>query len=170
MWGHPGKKLLFMGGEIGQVGEWNENRSLDWHLLGDPLHAGIQRWTADLNAAYQREPAFWETDFAHEGFEWIDFRDVEQTVLSFIRRAATSGQELVFVCNFTPVARYQYHVGVPRPGRYRELLNSDAAPYGGGNVGNGGWVETVPLAVHGREQALPLTLPPLGILILQRED
>jgi 1,4-alpha-glucan branching enzyme len=159
-----------MGGEIGQVGEWNENRSLDWHLLGDPLHAGIQRWMADLNAAYQREPAFWETDFSHEGFEWIDFRDVEQTVLSFMRRAATSGQELVFVCNFTPVPRQQYHVGVPRAGRYREVLNSDAAAYGGGNVGNSGWVETVPLAVHGREQSLPLTLPPLGILILQRED
>jgi len=170
MWGHPGKKLLFMGGEIGQVGEWNENRSLDWHLLGDPLHAGIQRWMADLNAAYQREPAFWETDFSHEGFEWIDFRDVEQTVLSFIRRATTSGQELVFVCNFTPVIRHQYHVGVPRAGRYREVLNSDAAAYGGSNVGNNGWVETVPLAVHGREQSLPLTLPPLGILILQRED
>ncbi|HEX8393030.1 MAG TPA: 1,4-alpha-glucan branching protein GlgB [Longimicrobium sp.] len=170
MWGHPGKKLLFMGGEIGQWGEWNENRSLDWHLLGDPLNAGVQRWLRDLNALYKREPAFWETDFSYEGFEWIDFHDVEQSILSFVRRGRESGRELLFVCNFTPVPRHAYHVGAPSAGRWREVLNSDAEPYGGSNAGNGGVMETVPLAVHGRAQSLPLTLPPLGILILQRED
>jgi 1,4-alpha-glucan branching enzyme len=170
MWSHPGKKLLFMGIELGQWREWDENRSLDWHLLDDPLHAGIQRWMRDLNALYRESPALWQTDFSHEGFEWIDFRDVEQSVLSFVRRARESGEELLFVCNFTPVPRHAYHVGVPHAGRWREVLNSDAECYGGGNVGNGGVVESVPLAAHGRDQSLPLVLPPLGVLVLRRED
>jgi len=169
MWAHPGKKLLFMGIELGQWQEWSEGRSLDWHLLDEPLHAGVQRWMRDLNALYRADPALWETDFGHEGFEWIDFHDAEQSVLSFMRRAAEAGDELLFVCNFTPVPRHRYHVGVPHAGRWREVLNSDAEIYGGSNLGNGGVVETVPLAAHGREQALPLTLPPLGILALRRE-
>jgi 1,4-alpha-glucan branching enzyme len=169
MWSHPGKKLLFMGIELGQWREWSENRSLDWHLLGEPLHAGMQRWMRDLNALYRGEPALWQNDFSHNGFEWIDFRDVEQTVLSYIRRSDDGEHELLFVLNFTPVPRQAYHLGVPRPGRWREVLNSDADVYGGSNVGNMGVVETVPLAAHGRAQSLPVTLPPLGILVLRYE-
>jgi 1,4-alpha-glucan branching enzyme len=169
MWSHPGKKLLFMGIELGQWREWSENRSLDWHLLGEPLHAGMQRWMRDLNALYLGNPALWENDFSHTGFEWIDFHDVEQTVLSYVRRSEDGEHELLFVLNFTPVPRNAYHLGVPRPGRWREVLNSDADVYGGSNVGNMGVVETVPLAAHGRAQSLPVTLPPLGILVLRHE-
>jgi 1,4-alpha-glucan branching enzyme len=169
MWSHPGKKLLFMGIELGQWREWSENRSLDWHLLGEPLHAGMQRWMRDLNALYRGNPALWQNDFSHTGFEWIDFRDVEQTVLSYVRRTEDGEHELLFVLNFTPVPRHAYHLGVPRPGRWREVLNSDAEVYGGSNVGNMGVVQTVPLAAHGREQSLPVTLPPLGILVLRHE-
>jgi 1,4-alpha-glucan branching enzyme len=169
MWSHPGKKLLFMGIELGQWREWSENRSLDWHLLGEPLHAGVQRWMRDLNALYRAEPALWQNDFSHTGFEWIDFRDVEQTVLSYLRRSDDGEHELLFVLNFTPVPRHAYHVGVPRAGRWREVLNSDADVYGGSNVGNMGVIEAVPLAAHGREQSLPVTLPPLGILVLRHE-
>ncbi|HWK88650.1 MAG TPA: 1,4-alpha-glucan branching protein GlgB, partial [Longimicrobium sp.] len=170
MWTHPGKQLLFMGGEFGQWREWSEGRSLDWHLLDDPLHGGLQRWVRDLNAVYRRERALWETDVTYEGFEWVDFRDVEQSVVSFLRRGAASGEEVLVVCNFTPVPRHQYHLGMPRPGTYRELLNSDAEAYAGGNLGNQGAVETVPVAVHGQPQSLRLTLPPLAILVLKRQD
>jgi 1,4-alpha-glucan branching enzyme len=169
MWAHPGKKLLFMGGEIGQWREWSEGRSIDWHLLEDPLHAGLQRWMRDLNAAYHGERSMWETDFSHEGFEWIDFHDVEQTVLSFLRRGAGSGEETVFVVNFTPLPRHGYRVGVPRAGAYRELLNSDAGVYGGSNLGNQGRVESEAVPEHGREHSVCLTLPPLSILVLKRE-
>jgi 1,4-alpha-glucan branching enzyme len=169
MWAHPGKKLLFMGIELGQWREWSEERSLDWHLLNEPLHAGMQRWMRDLNALYRAEPALWENDFSHTGFAWIDFHDVEQSVLSFMRRSEDGEDELVFVLNFTPIPRQAYHVGVPRAGRWREVLNSDADVYGGSNVGNSGTVETVALAAHGREQSVPLTLPPLGILVLKHE-
>ncbi|MBW3573225.1 MAG: 1,4-alpha-glucan branching protein GlgB [Gemmatimonadetes bacterium] len=169
MWAHPGKKLLFMGAELGQWREWSEERSLDWHLLDEPLHAGMQRWMRDLNALYLAEPALWENDFSHTGFEWIDFHDVEQSVLSFIRRSGDRGHELLFVLNFTPLPRQTYHVGAPRAGRWREVLNSDAGAYGGSNVGNNGAVQTVPLAAHGRDQSLPVTLPPLGMLVLRHE-
>ncbi|HEX5727126.1 MAG TPA: 1,4-alpha-glucan branching protein GlgB [Longimicrobiaceae bacterium] len=170
MWGHPGKKLLFMGAELGQRMEWSEGRSLDWHLLEHPLHAGVQRWVRDLNAAYARERALWETDFSYEGFEWIDFHDVEQTVLSFVRRGAESGEELLFACNFTPIPRHGYRVGVPRPGVYRELLNSDAAAYGGSNLGNLGGVASEAVPEHGRAHSLCLTLPPLAVLVLKRDE
>ncbi|HEY0016734.1 MAG TPA: 1,4-alpha-glucan branching protein GlgB [Longimicrobium sp.] len=169
MWSHPGKKLLFMGIELGQWREWSEARSLDWHLLDEPLHAGMQRWMRDLNALYRAEPALWQNDFSHSGFEWIDFHDVEQTVLSYVRCSEGSEHELLFVLNCTPVPRHAYHLGVPRAGRWREVLNSDAEIYGGSNVGNMGVVETVPLAAHGREQSLPVTLPPLGVLVLRHE-
>jgi 1,4-alpha-glucan branching enzyme len=170
MWGHPGKKLLFMGGELGQWREWSENRSLDWHMLEHPLHAGLHAFVRDLNALYQRERAFWETDFSYEGFDWIDFRDVEQTVLSFVRRGAESGEELVLAFNFTPIPRFGYRLGVPRPGAYRELLNSDAAVYGGSNLGNLGRVESEPAPEHGRAQSVCVTLPPLAVIVLKRED
>ncbi|HSU16357.1 1,4-alpha-glucan branching protein GlgB [Longimicrobium sp.] len=169
MWGHPGKKLLFMGCEIGQWREWSEGRSLDWHLLEDPMHAGMQRFMRDLNALYRRERAFWETDFSYEGFRWIDFRDVEQSVLTFLRRGAGSGEELVFGFNFTPIPRHQYRVGVPYAGAWREVLNSDAEAYGGSNLGNLGRVETEPVPAHGCDQSIRLTLPPLGAVVLKHE-
>ncbi|HEU0078836.1 MAG TPA: 1,4-alpha-glucan branching protein GlgB, partial [Longimicrobiaceae bacterium] len=170
MWAHPGKKLLFMGGELGQWREWSEGRALDWELLDDRLHAGVQRFVRDLNALYGREPAFWEMDFAHEGFEWIDFHDVRNSVVSFVRRGREPGEELVFVCNFTPVPRMGYRVGLPRPGRYAEVLNSDAEAYGGSNLGNAGAVESEPVPEHGRAQSAPMVLPPLGLLVLKREE
>jgi 1,4-alpha-glucan branching enzyme len=170
MWGHPGKKLLFMGGEFGQWSEWSEARSLDWHLLEDPLHAGLQAFVRDLNALYRRERAFWETDFSHEGFAWVDFRDVEQSVLSFLRRGAESGEQLLFAFNFTPLTRHQYRIGVPAEGGWRELLNSDATVYGGSNVGNLGRVDSEPVPQHGHGQSVCLTLPPLSVLVLKRDD
>jgi 1,4-alpha-glucan branching enzyme len=169
MWTHPGKKLLFMGAEFGQWSEWSESRSLDWHLLGDGMHQGARQWVRDLNRVYREQPALWEIDFSYEGFRWIDFHDAEQTVLSFMRRGR-AGEEVVVVCNFTPVPRMEYRVGVPGPGRYRELLNSDAAAYGGSNLGNAGGVWTEAVADHGCPQSLKLVLPPLGILVLKRED
>ncbi|HEV2146510.1 MAG TPA: 1,4-alpha-glucan branching protein GlgB [Longimicrobiaceae bacterium] len=169
MWAHPGKKLLFMGGEIAQWQEWSEGRSLDWHLLEEPGHAGVQRFVRDLNALYGRERAFWEVDFGSEGFEWIDFHDAQNSVVSFVRRGREPGDELVFVCNFTPVPRMAYRVGLPRAGRYTELLNSDAEAYGGSNLGNAGAVETEPVPEHGRAQSAPLTLPPLAMLVLKHQ-
>jgi 1,4-alpha-glucan branching enzyme len=170
MWAHPGKKLLFMGGEFGQWSEWSESRSLDWHLLDNPLNGGVQRFMRDLNALYARESAFWDSDCTHEGFQWIDFHDVEQTVLSFMRRSTSTGEELVFACNFTPIPRPDYRIGVPRPGTYRELLNSDAEAYGGSNLGNWGAVSTEPVPEHGRPDSLRLMLPPLSILVLKRDE
>jgi 1,4-alpha-glucan branching enzyme len=170
MWAHPGKKLLFMGSEFGQWREWSESRSLDWHLLDDPMHQGMHRWMMDLNAAYRAEPALWETDFSYEGFRWIDFHDSEQTVLSFIRRGKQSGEEVVVVCNFTPIPRMGYRVGLPRPGAYRELLNSDASAYGGSNLGNAGVVRSEPVPEHGCPDSARLVIPPLGLLILKRDE
>ncbi|HYJ78220.1 MAG TPA: 1,4-alpha-glucan branching protein GlgB [Longimicrobiaceae bacterium] len=169
MWAHPGKQLLFMGGELGERREWYEGRSLDWQLPEHPLHAGLQRWVRDLNALYRAEPAFWETDFGYEGFEWIDFHDVEKSVLSFLRRGTAPGEELLFVFNFTPLPRTGYRIGVPRAGAWRELLNSDAGAYGGSNLGNAGRVESEPVPEHGRGDSVTLTIPPLGALVLKHE-
>jgi 1,4-alpha-glucan branching enzyme len=170
MWSHPGKKLIFMGGEFGQWSEWSEGRSLDWHLLENPLNAGVQRWMRDLNALYANERAFWDSDCTHNGFQWIDFHDVEQTVLSYLRRSTDTGEELLFACNFTPVPRPGYRIGVPRAGTYRELLNSDSAAYGGSNLGNWGSVTSEPIPEHGRMDSIRLTLPPLSILVLKRDE
>ncbi|HEV2124880.1 MAG TPA: 1,4-alpha-glucan branching enzyme, partial [Chloroflexota bacterium] len=169
MFGHPGKKLLFMGGEIGQWREWSEGRSLDWGLLEHPLHAGVQRWVRDLNTVYRHRPALWETDFSSAGFEWIDFHDVENCVVSFLRRGRRPEEELVFVCNFAPVPRHDYRIGVPRGGAYREVLNSDQVEYGGSGQRNAGRIEAEPVPEHGRPQSVRLTLPPLGVLVLERE-
>ena len=169
MWAHPGKQLLFMGCEIGQWREWSEARSLDWHLLEWPTHRGLQRWVADLNRVYREQPALWECDESHEGFEWIDFHDVENSVVAFTRKGLDPASEVVVICNFTPVPRHDYRLGVAEPGRYRELLNSDAELYGGSNLGNQGWVGTSSTESHGRPHSMLLTLPPLGFLILQRE-
>ncbi len=166
MYAHPGKKLLFMGGEFGQRREWNHDASLDWHLLDDPRHAGVQRLGRDLNRLYRREPALHRRDHDPGGFEWVDCCDWEQSVISFLRRDER-GEEVLVVCNFTPVPRFNYRLGVPRAGFWRELLNSDATVYGGVGYGNLGGVETAPIPMHGRHQSLSLTLPPLAILFLK---
>ena len=168
MWTHPGKKLLFMGGEIGQRREWHHDRSLDWHLLGEgPYHRGLQRLVRDLNHLYRGERALHELDSDAAGFAWIDCADSEQSVVSFVRRARDAGDFVLVVCNFTPLPRQGYRVGVPRPGYYRELLNSDAGEYGGGNLGNAGGAWAEPSAWQGQPHSLALTLPPLAVLILK---
>jgi len=164
MFGHPGKKLMFMGDEFGQWREWNHDISLDWHLTNDPLHAGLQRWVRDLNAVYRREPALYERDDAPDGFEWIDCSDHEGNVVSFVRRAADANDMLLFVCNFSAVPRYGYGIGAPVGGVWEEILNSDATTYGGAGVGNFGAVETSAEPLHGRPHSLSLTLPPLSVV------
>ncbi|GAB4355861.1 MAG: 1,4-alpha-glucan branching protein GlgB [Immundisolibacter sp.] len=170
MWAHPGKKLLFMGGEFGQRREWQHDESLEWHVLQYPLHGGLQQWVGDLNHCYRRQPALYTQDFSPDGFAWVDFHDSEQSVLSFLRRGLDPDDILLVVCNFTPVPRHNYRVGVPRGGRWRELLNSDATTYGGSGVGNLGEVETAPVAAQGHYQSLSLVLPPLGVLYLKPVD
>jgi 1,4-alpha-glucan branching enzyme len=170
MWSHPGKQLLFMGSEIGQWREWNESGPLDWDLLERPLHQGLQRWVRDLNHAYREEPALWRRDTTHEGFEWIDFHDVENSVVIFRRIGDEPQDELIVLCNFTPVPREAYRVGVPVAGRYREILNSDSELYGGGNIGNGGAVDTEGLASHNHPHSMCLVLPPLATLVLKRQS
>ena len=165
----PGKKLLFMGAELAQWKEWNHDASLDWHLLEDPAHAGIARWLGDLNRLYQSEPALHEYDCNPDGFEWIDGSDAEQSVITFLRRGKAKGEPVVVVFNFTPVVRENYRIGVPGRGYWKEILNSDASEYGGSGVGNQGGVDAVPFPMHGRTHSLTLTLPPLGVLFLQRE-
>jgi 1,4-alpha-glucan branching enzyme len=164
MTAQPGKKLLFMGGEIGQWGEWDHDRSLDWHLLQFAPHAGMQRWVTDLNQLYRSEPALYELDSQPAGFEWLDANDSDNSVLSFLRRGRTPGREVLVVCNFTPVPRHNYAIGVPQGGFWQELLNSDATSYGGSGVGNLGGVLAAPVPRHGRPVSLSLTLPPLAII------
>jgi 1,4-alpha-glucan branching enzyme len=167
MYTHPGKKLMFMGAEFGQGREWNYDHSLDWHLTDYPMHAGIKQFVRDLNGTYAAERALYEVDFEYTGFQWIDCNDSENSVISFVRRARHQDDLLVVLLNFTPIPRDGYRIGVPAPGAYTELLNSDAATYGGANQGNGGVVFTEPIASHGYAQSLYLTLPPLGFLLLK---
>jgi 1,4-alpha-glucan branching enzyme len=168
MYGHPGKKLLFMGDEFGQRREWNHDVSLDWHLLDHPAHAGLRRFVRDLNTRYQAEPALYQQDFDPAGFSWIDCNDNENSVVSFVRYARDRSDSVVMVLNFTPVPRTQYRVGVPEAGWYTEVLNSDASLYGGGNIGNGGGVATEPVAAHGFDQSVRLAVPPLACLLLKK--
>jgi 1,4-alpha-glucan branching enzyme len=158
-----------MGSEFGQRSEWNHDHSLEWHLLDQPLHRGIRQFMKDLNSTYASEPALYECDFESAGFQWIDCNDSDNSVVSLIRRAADPENLVAAILNFTPLPRYGYVLGVPRAGMYRELLNSDASVYGGGNVGNGGLVSTEPVPSHGYEQSVRLTLPPLGFLLLKPE-
>jgi 1,4-alpha-glucan branching enzyme len=169
MWTHPGKKLLFMGGEIAQEREWNHDTSLDWHLLGDPIHRGVQQTVRDLNRLYRELPALHQLDTEPEGFQWIEAGDAEQSTLSYLRRGRDPDDVAVIVCNFTPVPRQGFLVGVPHGGRWRERFNSDALEYGGSGLGNAGMVEARPHPMHGRAQSLSLTLPPLATLILTPE-
>jgi 1,4-alpha-glucan branching enzyme len=168
MYAHPGKKLLFMGAEIGQRHEWNHDRSLDWHLLDDPLHAGTRRFLQALNWHYHAEAALYECDVDPSGFRWIDCHDNENSVISFLRAARNQQSFVVAIFNFTPVPRSGYRIGVPQPGLWTELVNSDSALYGGSNVGNGGGVVSAPIPAHGFEHSITLTLPPLGCLLLKR--
>jgi 1,4-alpha-glucan branching enzyme len=167
MYGQMGKKLLFMGGEIGQWREWHHDESLDWSLLQYPLHAGLQRWVADLNHVYRREPALHEGDCNGAGFEWIDCHDADSSTLSFIRHGKSTRDVILFVCNFTPVPRMKYRVGATRGGWWQELPNSDAHDYGGSGLGNTGGVAATEAVSHGRAWSLEITLPPLAVVIFK---
>jgi 1,4-alpha-glucan branching enzyme len=164
---HPGKKLLFMGGEFGQWREWNHDQSLDWHLLEHAPHRGLQRLVGDLNRLLRSQPALYALDFQNDGFEWVDLHDWEASVLSYLRKGRDPGDTVLVVCNFTPLPRYNYRVGVPRGGSWEELLNTDAGIYGGSGQGNLGSVEAAPLAMHGHAWSLSLVVPPLALLCLR---
>jgi 1,4-alpha-glucan branching enzyme len=164
MYAQPGKKLLFMGDEFGQWREWNHDTSLDWHLLSEPMHRGLRRWVRDLNTLYRGEPALHELDCHPDGFAWVDCNDAEQSVLSLLRKGRSTGDVVLVVCNFTPVPRHNYRVGVPRGGHWAEILNGDATLYGGSGQGNIGGVATTPVYWHGQPQSLNITLPPLAVV------
>ena len=166
MYGHPGKKLLFMGSEIGDWNEWSHDRGLPWELVQFDYHRKLQDYVRELNRIYRSQPALYEVDFSNPGFEWLDFRDVENSIISFLRRAAGGGF-VVFVCNFTPVPRTQYTIGVPEPGYYREILNSDSSLFGGSNMGNAGGVTSQPVPSHSRPHSIRITVPPLAVVVFE---
>ncbi len=166
MYAQPGKKLMFMGAEFGQWLEWAHDESLEWHLLQYLPHSGLQRWVSDLNQFYRGQPALYELDFEQAGFEWIDCNDIEHSAVSLIRKGRSSNNLLVVVCNFTPTTHSNYRIGVPQPGLWTELLNSDAKDYGGSGQGNLGAVEAAPIPLHGRPYSLTITLPPLATVFL----
>jgi len=167
MYGHPGKKLLFMGGEFGQFIEWNYKQSLDWHLLDYEMHRKLQKYVKDLNMLYRSEKALYELDFSKEGFEWIDCSDADHGVVSFIRRGRNKEDVLIFVCNFTPVIYFNYRIGVPYNVSYREILNSDSKIYGGNNIGNMGELHAEEIGFHNRPYSFTLTIPALSTLIFK---
>ncbi|MFI5323603.1 MAG: 1,4-alpha-glucan branching protein GlgB, partial [Thermodesulfobacteriota bacterium] len=164
MFGHSGKKLIFMGGEIGQWNEWSHEGSIDWHLLDYPLHSGLRHWVKDLNTFHKSEPAMHEIDFSYEGFDWADFNDYEKSVISFVRKSRGEREIVLVVCNFTPVPRKRYKIRVPRAGHWSELLNSDSHFYGGNGIGNYGGVWTQSL---GYNSIIEIDLPPLGVLFFK---
>jgi 1,4-alpha-glucan branching enzyme len=170
MWGHPGKKLVFMGDEIAQEREWNHDREIDWWLADDPPHAGVRRLIRDLNLAYANEPSLHRRDCDQEGFAWIVGDDRANSVFAFLRSGAAGSPRTIVVCNMTPVPRPGYRIGVPAAGRWREIINTDAAPYGGSNAGNNGAVDSLAAPSHGRPYSLELLLPPLATLILRSEE
>jgi 1,4-alpha-glucan branching enzyme len=169
MWGHPGKKLLFMGQEFAQAREWSHERSLDWHLLDDPRgrHAGLQRLLRDLNRLYRETPALHQLDCEGQGFQWIEANAAEESVFAWARFGDGDAKPVVVVCNFTPVERSAYRLGVPAPGRWIERVNTDAADYGGGGRGNLGGVESRPVAAQGRSDSIEITLPPLATVVFE---
>jgi 1,4-alpha-glucan branching enzyme len=168
MYAQPGKKLLFMGGEFGQVSEWSHDRSLDWHVLEFPLHRGLQAWMEQLNRVYRGENALHWFDNEPQGFEWVDCNDAPASIVSLLRKGKSADDAVLVACNFTPVPRLGYKVGVPSAGYWKEILNSDAREYGGSGSGNMGGAEALPESVHGRPYSLRLTLPPLGALFLKK--
>ena len=167
MYAHPGKKLLFMGSEIGVWDEWYSEHGLPWELLHYDFHRKLQAFVAELNRLYRAHLAFYEVDFHWSGFEWVDFRDVDGSTISFIRRSQAGKPFLLFVCNFTPVPRLNYRVGVPDPGVYREILNSDSELWGGSNLGNGGYVGSQNISYNGHYHSLSITLPPLAVVVFE---
>jgi 1,4-alpha-glucan branching enzyme len=167
MYGHPGKKMLFMGGELGQRQEWNHDTSLDWHLLQYAYHQGVQHLVKDLNRLYRSEPALHAVDHDWHGFQWVDFHDAANSIIAFLRKGRDPEDHILCVCNFTPVPRHAYRIGAPHGAFYRELLNTDASLYGGGNMGNGGGLSAEPQPSHGFPFSLALTLPPLSVLFLK---
>jgi 1,4-alpha-glucan branching enzyme len=167
MWTHPGKKLLYMGGEIGQWCEWNCNESLEWHLLEWDSHQGIQRWMADLNALYRREPALHQLDFDGQGFEWIDCHNYQDSILAYMRKAKDPNDYVICCHNFTPVPRHNYRIGVPEACWYQEIANSDSTFYAGSNIGNGGGLQALPEESHGRPASLVFSLPPLSTVVFK---
>jgi 1,4-alpha-glucan branching enzyme len=169
MWSHPGKKLLFMGGEIAQEREWNHDGEVDWFLLDDPNHAGMQRLLRDLNGVYRREPALHRRDASGEAFRWVIGDDRANSVFAFLRLGAEGDPPILVVCNMTPAPRHHYRIGVPRPGYWREIANTDSRFYGGSDMGNDGGVATTADAAHGEPQSLDLTLPPLATIMLRAE-
>jgi len=168
MYGHPGKKLLFMGGEFGQRNEWNHDTSLDWQLVRLPRHDGLRRLVQHLNYIYRSEPALWQLDDTYEGFDWIDLHDADNSVVSFLRKSR-DGDAVAFVVNATPVVRYNYRLGVPEPGFYREIISTDAETYGGSNVGNFGGVQTQDVPWMGRQHSILIHLPPLATVAFKLE-
>ncbi len=169
MYGHPGKKLHFMGMEIGQWNEWNYESSLDWHLLQNLNHLGLQRFIRDMNHVYRKYPALHEVDFDHEGFRWIDANDAQNSILSFTRYNAKKDQQVVIVVNFTPVPRYNYRIGVPEDGDWSEIINSDASEYGGSGMGNMGKVESHPVPYHEEDHSINILIPPLSVVMFTRQ-
>jgi 1,4-alpha-glucan branching enzyme len=169
LYAHPGKKLFFMGAELGQRREWNHDTSLDWHLLDYAPHAGLRRWVQHLNILYRGERALHELDFDPAGFEWVDFNDADNSVVTFLRKGKRAEDTVLVACNFTPVPRHNYRVGVPTGGFWKELLNSDAPEYGGSGQGNFGGLEATPVPSHGKFHSLSLTLPPLGMVMFKRQ-
>ncbi|RPI04748.1 MAG: 1,4-alpha-glucan branching protein GlgB [Ignavibacteriae bacterium] len=168
MYGFPGKKLLFMGSEFGQRDEWNADQSLDWHLTQFPPHAGLLKWVSDLNRVYRKEGALHQVDFHYAGFEWIDFHDKANSVISFIRKSNDGKENVIVACNFTPVPRPGYRVGVPDAGRYREILNSDSTFYGGSNMGNAGEIQSEPIPYQNRPFSISVNIPPLSAVYLKQ--
>jgi 1,4-alpha-glucan branching enzyme len=167
MFGHPGKKLLFMGMDFGQGDEWTEAHSIDWHLLHYPLQSGLQRCVADLHRVYRSEGALHEVDFDWHGFEWLESHDNENSVFAFVRKALNPQDMVAVVCNFTPVPRHEYRVGVPTGGSWREIFNTDSSLYAGGNLGNGGQVWALDEPWAGQPHSLCLTVPPLAAVYLK---
>ncbi len=170
MYGHPGKKLLFMGAEFGQVREWQHEESLEWHVLQFDHHKGVLRWMKDLNNLYKSEPPLYEMDFDMEGYEWVDLHDAGNSVITFIRKARSSGSLILVACNFTPVPRHNYRIGVPRDGFWMEVLNSDAKEYSGSGLGNFGGVDAEDVGSHGRPYSISVTLPPLSVVFFKKRD
>jgi 1,4-alpha-glucan branching enzyme len=168
MWGYPGKKLLFMGQEMGQREEWNANTGVRWELLEFTLHRKLQDLVRDLNHFYRANPALYQVDFHWPGFEWVDFHDADNSVISFIRRAEDPKDWLLFCCNFTPTPHQGYRFGVPEEGFYREIFNTDSELYGGSNMGNGAGVASGPIAMHGRKQSIAITLPPVAVVVFRK--
>tara|TARA_R110000868_G_scaffold61731_5_gene187410 strand:- start:162 stop:2069 length:1908 start_codon:yes stop_codon:yes gene_type:complete len=167
MFAHPGTKLLFMGGEFGQINEWDFQKSLDWHLLDYPFHVGIKNIITDLNGLYKNEPALYENQFSPEGFEWINYSDHQNAVMTFIRKGNNIKNDLIIVCNFTQVVRSNYRIGLPRKGKLKEIFNSDSSKYEGSNVANNGIVASEASPYDSRDYSIELHLPPLALIVLK---